>query len=69
MLCYNIFNNKFLDLYRREYLGGSVFIQSFSLLGYDELECRSVLVFGLKSAAFWTRTDRPPPKPQNRESK
>ena len=29
MLYYNIFNDLFLDFYRKEYLGGSVYIRSF----------------------------------------
>ena len=57
MLCCNIFDNKFLDLKRKECLGGGIFIQFFSLLGYDELKCRSFMAFGLKTAAFWTLTD------------
>ena len=34
-----------------------LFIQSFLLLGYDELKCRSFWVFGLKTAVFWILMD------------
>ena len=54
---HNIFNNKFLDFYEKEYLEGSIFVQSFSLFGYDELKSRTFLVFSLKIAAFWTLTN------------
>ena len=32
-------------------------VMVFRVVFYDELECRSFLVFGLKTAAFWTLTD------------
>ena len=57
MLYYNIFNSKSLDFYRKEYLRGSIFIQSFSLSAYDELKCRSFMVLCLNNAAFRTLTD------------
>ena len=41
MLYYNTFNDKILKLCRKEHLRRILLIQSFSLSGYDELECRS----------------------------
>ena len=52
-----MFNNNLLDLYRKEYPCESIFSYSFSLLEYDELECRTLLVFNLNIAEFWTLTD------------
>ena len=52
MLCCNMFDNKFLDLYRKEYLGGSIFYSELLLVGirgagmegfcgvWDEKRCR-----------------------------
>ena len=51
MTCFLIIHSMihFLDLYGKEYLGRSLSILSFSLLGYDELVCRRFFfwVFGL----------------------
>ena len=49
MLCSNMFHNKFLDIDRKEYLGGDILLQSFSLLGYNKLECRCFTDVGTKN--------------------
>ena len=57
MIQYDTFIDKISRTLRKGYLRRSDFIQGFSLLEYDELECRSFLVFGPKTAAYWTLTD------------
>ena len=36
---------------------GKYILKVFLLLGYNELEYRSVLVYGLEIVAFWTLTE------------